>query len=74
MMGETDAELIVAVNGAETCVPAGHTVADLVASRGLKPIQVAVEINKDIVPRATHPDRVLEAGDRVEIVTLVGGG
>lgn len=73
-MTETESKLAIAVNGEQLRVPAGHSVADLVASRGLKPSLVAVEINKDIVPRATHADRVLVAGDRVEIVTLVGGG
>ncbi len=73
-MTETEAELLIAVNGEDMRVPAGSTVADLVASRGLKPSQVAIEINKDIVPRLTHADRKLEPGDRVEIVTLVGGG
>ncbi|WP_145206300.1 sulfur carrier protein ThiS [Planctomycetes bacterium Poly30] len=62
------------VNGEVTEVPAGSTVADLVASRDLKPQQVAVELNRSIVPRAKHSDTTLGAGDRVEIVTMVGGG
>ena len=53
---------------------AGSTVAKLVAARGLRPEQVAVEVNREIVPRATHADHALTAGDRVEIVTMVGGG
>lgn len=73
-MAETEADLLIAVNGEETRVPVGYSVANLVASRGLKASLVAVEINKNIVPRATHGDRILAAGDRVEIVTLVGGG
>lgn len=62
------------VNGESLEVAAGWTVADLVASRGLRPEQVAVEVNLELAPRATHPGRTLEAGDQVEIVTLVGGG
>ncbi|MDG1050058.1 MAG: sulfur carrier protein ThiS [Planctomycetota bacterium] len=62
------------VNGEPLEVSAGSTVADLVAARGLRPEQVAVEVNQELAPRATHPERALEAGDRVEIVTLVGGG
>jgi len=62
------------LNGEPHEVPAGSTVADLVAARGLRPEQVAVEVNRELAPRATHGDRVLEAGDRVENVTLVGGG
>ena len=35
---------------------------------------VAVEINEELAPREQHAQRVLKDGDRVEIVTLVGGG
>lgn len=62
------------VNGEAAEVAGGATVARLVAERGLTPEQVAVEVNREIVPRARHADTPLAAGDRVEIVTLVGGG
>ena len=65
-------ELEITVNGETVQLPAGSTVAKLVAARG--PEQVAVEVNREIVPRATHADHALTAGDRVEIVTMVGGG
>ena len=35
---------------------------------------VAVEVNLQLVPRAQHSQHVLQQGDRVEVVTLVGGG
>ena len=38
------------------------------------PDQVAVERNKQIVPKPHHADTPVEAGDRLEIVTIVGGG
>lgn len=62
------------VNGAADRVEGGATVADLVASKGLRTDQVAVEVNRELVPRAAHAETALSAGDRVEIVTLVGGG
>lgn len=62
------------VNGEPAQVPDGSTVGELVASQGLLPTQVAVEINKLIVPRAKHGETLLSADDRVEIVTMVGGG
>lgn len=68
------AKIDIHLNGAPVQVPAGGTIADLVASRGLTPVQVAVEVNKVLVPRAQHGETVLGPGDRVEIVTLVGGG
>ena len=64
----------VTVNGEPRELPAGSTVADLVAALGLKPQQVAVERNKEIVRRAEHPATALGDGDRLEVVTLFGGG
>jgi len=64
----------IVVNGTPRAVPDGATVADLVGSLGLLPDQVAVERNRSIVPRAEHATTRLEDGDRVEIVTFVGGG
>jgi thiamine biosynthesis protein ThiS len=52
----------------------GATVADLIAGLGLGTRRVAVEVNRDIVPRADHSSRRLAAGDRVEIIHFVGGG
>ncbi len=54
---------------AESC-----TVAALLEQLGLTGKPVAVEVNLQLVPRAQHADRVLAAEDRLEIVTLVGGG
>ncbi len=50
------------------------TVAGLVRSLALRPEQVAVEVNRELVPRSRHEETRLEAGDEVEVVTLVGGG
>ena len=35
---------------------------------------VAVELNLEVVPRAQHGATVLREGDKLEVVTLVGGG
>ncbi|MBL8753007.1 MAG: sulfur carrier protein ThiS [Planctomycetes bacterium] len=64
----------VTVNGEPRELPTGATVADLVAALGLKPTQVAVERNKDLVRRAEHAGTVLHDGDRLEVVTFFGGG
>jgi thiamine biosynthesis protein ThiS len=66
--------LTIHVNGDAREVPEGTTVADLVASLGLEPTQVAVERNREIVGRDARATCVLEGGDRLEVVTLVGGG
>jgi thiamine biosynthesis protein ThiS len=64
----------ITVNGAPRRVAAGTTVADLIAELGLGDRKVAVERNRDVVPRAHHGETRLETGDRLELVTYVGGG
>lgn len=62
------------VNGEPHEVPPGTTVAALLARLQMQPRLVAVERNRDLVPRRQHAACTLEPGDRIEIVTLVGGG
>jgi thiamine biosynthesis protein ThiS len=50
------------------------TIADLVEQLGLKDDRVAIELNRDIVPRAKWADTPLHEGDKVEMVHFVGGG
>jgi thiamine biosynthesis protein ThiS len=61
-------------NGLPREVSAGATVAALLAELELRPAYVAVEINQELIPRGRHGERVLQPGDQVEVVTLVGGG
>jgi|Marorgknorr_s2lv_3_1036020.scaffolds.fasta_scaffold275438_1 sulfur carrier protein len=61
------------INETPTEVPDGTTIAQLLAQLN-KRQHVAVELNMEVVPRREHTDVVLRAGDRVELVTLVGGG
>lgn len=61
-------------NGQPKEVPAGLTVARFLEELSLPTRGIAVELNLEVVPRAMHPTRVLTEGDRLEIVTLVGGG
>jgi sulfur carrier protein len=62
------------VNGDAREVAAGTTVATLLDAMDLAGRRVAVEINREIVPRSEHATRVLAAGDRLEIVHALGGG
>ncbi len=66
---------MVLVNGETMVVPRPLTVAGLLVHLQVKGTgSVAVERNKQIVPKDRHGDTPVEAGDRVEVVTLVGGG
>ena len=62
------------VNGEEKNVPDGHTLAQLVRELGLEKNPIAIELNRQVVPRDRHGETRLAEGDRLEIVTLVGGG
>ncbi len=62
------------VNGDAQAVADGTTIADLLAHHDLIPQRVAVEVNEQLVRRVNYAQTPLHEGDRVEIVTLVGGG
>jgi thiamine biosynthesis protein ThiS len=62
------------INGEDKMVEAPLTLTSLIASMGLKSDRVAVELNRDIVPRTQWPETNLAEGDRLEIVHFVGGG
>ncbi len=64
----------VTINGEREAFEQEMSVADLLADRRIESRRVAVEINEDIVPRKTYADRLVRDGDRIEIVTFVGGG
>jgi len=66
--------MTVVVNGVPREIPAGSTARDLVAALGLEGRPLAVELNEQVVPRSRLGDCRLGAGDRLEVVTLVGGG
>lgn len=62
------------VNGTEREVEDGTTVEELLRELGLRPELVAVERNEQLVARERRALELLASGDRVELVTLVGGG
>lgn len=64
----------VTVNGKSAEVKDGATVADLLAKFELQPARIAVELNERLVRRAEFASTPLRDGDRLELVTFVGGG
>jgi len=62
------------VNGqAQTC-RCDATVADLLRDLEIRTERVAVELNLEILDRAMFDQRLLKDGDRVEIMSFIGGG
>lgn len=69
-----EASATIAVNGEIKPLVPGETVADLISRLGLAGTPCAVELNRRVVPRRDHASTPIAADDRLEIVTLVGGG
>lgn len=66
--------MTITVNGQPQEVSPPLTVAELLRQMNLEPRWLAVELNRDLVPRTHHAEQLLHDGDELEIVTLVGGG
>jgi sulfur carrier protein len=62
------------INGEEKPFAENLTVTALLDQLGMKADRVAVELNRAIIPRAEWSDRLLQNGDRLEVVHFVGGG
>lgn len=62
------------VNGEARGWRAGGTVADLLQELAIKNERVAVELNLEILDRKDFGHCSLKDGDRVEILSFIGGG
>jgi thiazole synthase len=62
------------LNGEAHSVPPGASIADLARAIALDPARIAVERNREIVPRSTLHQVLIAPGDKIEIVHFVGGG
>ncbi|QDU96880.1 Sulfur carrier protein ThiS [Lignipirellula cremea] len=61
-------------NGEPRETQAETTIAQLLESLSLPSRRVAVEVNRQLIPRQQHAAHILNEGDEVEVVTFVGGG
>jgi thiamine biosynthesis protein ThiS len=64
----------IVINGEQRQVPAGLNVTRLLTHLEISAARVAIERNLDLLPRAQWDATAVDAGDRYEIVHLVGGG
>ena len=69
-----DQEITILLNGEPRTLDAGTSIAALAEAIGLNPLKIAVERNREIVPRSTLANVILAQGDELEIVHFVGGG
>ena len=52
----------------------GSTVEKLLEDKNIKNKYFAVEINRKVIPKSTHHTHVIRDGDKIEIITAIGGG
>jgi sulfur carrier protein len=62
------------VNSEARSIASGTSIDAFVAELGLRPEVVAIEVNERLVRREERGRTILNDGDRIEVVTLVGGG
>ena len=62
------------LNGEPTQLPDACSIAQMLEHAGLAQRRVAVEVNREVVPRSRHEHHALADGDRVEVVHAHGGG
>jgi len=62
------------LNGEPTQIPDPCSIGQLLERAGLAQRRVAVEVNREVVPRSRHDRHLLAEGDRVEVVHALGGG
>lgn len=70
----SDALISVQINGEALELPAGLNLEALLRHCGYEPRLVVVEFNGEILPRGRWPGQLVQSGDALEIVTIVGGG
>lgn len=64
---------MVKING-ETVNAQGMSLSEYLMKEGYQPLQIAVECNGAIIPKAEYDSKILTDGDTIEIVSFVGGG
>ncbi|MGB8412362.1 MAG: sulfur carrier protein ThiS [Candidatus Binatus sp.] len=64
----------ITLNGDPYPLDADIPLTTLLERLNMRRSRVAVELNREIVPRASYDETIVRAGDRVEIINFVGGG
>ncbi|EDY87274.1 thiamine biosynthesis protein ThiS [gamma proteobacterium HTCC5015] len=66
--------ITITLNGEHFSTAAQTTLSSLVEQLGMAQGRIAIERNREIVPRSEHAATALENGDVIEIVHAIGGG
>ena len=52
----------------------GTTIQKLLEDKNIKNKYFAVEINRKVIPKSVHDTHIIKDGDKIEIITAIGGG
>ena len=66
--------MMLTINGEDRELSSISTISSLLDQLGMKPDRVAVELNRELIPRDRWAATELSGGDKLEIVHFVGGG
>ena len=66
--------IAVHINGTIKEIQTGTTISALTNDLDVAHKKIALEVNREIIPRSQFDSRILQNGDKIEIVTAVGGG
>ena len=65
---------MITVNGKQIQLTSEMSVADYLEQNNYQVNRIAVEMNEEILPKYSYSETMLKDGDRLEVVTFVGGG
>ena len=65
---------MITVNGKQIQLSSEMSVADYLEQNNYQIKRIAVELTEEILPKYSYSDTMLKDGDRLEVVTFVGGG
>lgn len=65
---------MITVNGKQIQLTSEMSVADYLEQNNYQINRIAVEMNAEILPKYSYSETMLKDGDRLEVVTFVGGG
>lgn len=65
---------MITINGKQIQLTSEMSVADYLEQNNYQINRIAVEMNEEILPKYSYSETMLKDGDRLEVVTFVGGG
>ncbi len=67
-------KITIQLNGASYVIEGDARLTTLIETLKMKPTRIAVELNREVVPRANYSEITLREGDELELINFVGGG